>query len=47
MAKRSKNDAILPSVYSSQVHGVIAGVVIQKNGVIRRKINTHISVRQK
>ena len=47
MAKRSKNDAVLPSVYSSKVYGVIAGVVVQKNGVVRRKIITHSSVRQK
>jgi len=47
MAKKSKNDAVLPSVYSSLVSGVIAGVVVQKNGIIRRKIITHISVRQK
>ena len=47
MEKRSKNDAVLPSVYSSKVSGVMAGVVVQKNGIVRRKIATHISVRQK
>lgn len=47
MEKRGKNDAVLPSVYSSKVYGIIAGVVVQKNGVVRRKINTHSSVRQK
>ena len=47
MAKKNKNNALLPSVYSSEVSGVIAGVVIQKNGIIRRKITSHKSVRQK
>lgn len=41
MGKKYENKALLGSVFASSASGIIGGVVVQKNGVVRARISSH------
>lgn len=47
MGKKYGNKAQLAYVYASAASGVIGGVVVQKNGVVRARISSHKKINSK
>lgn len=47
MGKKYGNKAVLTAIYANDASGIIGGVVVQKNGVVRARISSHKKINRK